>query len=180
MLEDDSTAKDIVGFTRVDRIFVFGHSIGGATTASSLLADNRIRGGINFDGDMLGPVVTSGVDKPLFLIGQPRAREQGPSWNQTWDNLRGPGMMMQIAGITHQSFIDAPLLVTLRGIPEGSETRINAALGTIDGRRMAAVVIELVVAVLEFVFYGAEDQLCQVPVRFCDVTILETKGIGCP
>ncbi|KAF5017655.1 hypothetical protein F66182_10405 [Fusarium sp. NRRL 66182] len=165
MLKDDSAAKEIVGFTRVDRIFIFGHSIGGATTASSLLADDRIRGGINFDGDMLGPVVTSGVDKPLFLIGQPRSHEQGPSWNQTWENLRGPGMMMQIAGTTHQSFLDVPLLVTLRDITEGSEPRIDAALGTIDGRRMAAVVMELVVAVLEFVFDGTEERLCQLSVK---------------
>ncbi|KAF4969506.1 hypothetical protein FSARC_3292 [Fusarium sarcochroum] len=161
-LKDNAIAKALLGFTSVDRIFVFGHSAGGAATASSLFADDRVLGGINLDGDILGPVVTSGLDKPLFIIGKPHSREQGPSWNQTWENLRGPGMMMQIDGTTHQSFFDAPLLVTLRDIPEGYEDKINAALGTIDGRRMPTVITELTVAILAFVLDGAVDRLCQV------------------
>ncbi|KAM0542354.1 hypothetical protein ACHAPJ_012819 [Fusarium lateritium] len=178
-LKDEAIAKPLVRFSSVDRIFVFGHSAGGAAAASSLFADDRILGAINLDGDILGPVIESGLDKPFFIIGKPNSRKQGPSWNQTWENLRGPAMMLQIEGTTHQSFFDAPLLVTLRDIPEGSEAKIDAALGTIDGRRMAALLTELTVGILEFVFDGAADGLCQATSDSPEVTILETKGVGC-
>ncbi|KAJ4251529.1 hypothetical protein NW762_011517 [Fusarium torreyae] len=178
-LKDEAIAKSLIGFTLVDRIFVFGHSAGAAAAACSLFADDRILGAINFDGDMLGPVAESGLDKPFFIIGKPHSREQGPSWNRTWENLRGPAMMMQIEGTTHQSFFDAPLLVTLRDVPEGSEGKIDAAIGTIDGRRMSVVLTELTVAILEFVFEGAVNRLCQALSSSSEVTILETKGIDC-
>ncbi|KAF5989780.1 acetylhydrolase protein [Fusarium bulbicola] len=85
------------------------------------------------DGDMLGPVIRSGLDKPLFLTGRPHSREQGPSWNETGNSQRGPGMMLQGDGIMHQSLLDAPLLVSLRNVPKHSKAKVQAALGTIDG-----------------------------------------------
>ncbi|KAF5552101.1 hypothetical protein FPHYL_9048 [Fusarium phyllophilum] len=178
-IKDNDTTREHLGLSGTGGIFVFGHSIGGATAVSVLLSDDRIQGAINLDGDMLGPVVKTGLDKPLFLIGRPHSREQGPSWNGTWNNQRGSGMMLQIDGTTHQSFLDAPLLVSLRDVPEDSKAKVQAALGTIDGRRMASLVIQLTVAILEYVFDGAENRLCRVVGGQPDVTVLESKGINC-
>ncbi|KAF4944818.1 hypothetical protein FGADI_12413 [Fusarium gaditjirri] len=148
-IKDNSTTREQLGLTGADRVSVFGHSIGGATAVSTVFSDDRIQGVINLDGDMLGPVVKTGLEKPLFLIGRPHSREQGPSWNETWNRQRGPGMMLQIDGITHQSFLDMPLIVTLRDVPEDSKAKVQAALGTIDGRRMASLVVQLTVAILD-------------------------------
>lgn len=178
-IKDNVTARGQFGSSETGSIFVFGHSIGGATAVSTLLSDDRIKGVINLDGDMLGPVVKTGLDKPLFLIGRPHSREQGPSWNETWNNQRGPGMMLQLDGITHQSFLDAPLFVSLRDVPEDSKAKVQAALGTIDGRRMASLVVQLTAAILEYVFDGAEDRLCRVVGGQSEVTVLEIKGINC-
>ncbi|KAG4292259.1 hypothetical protein FPRO06_13512 [Fusarium proliferatum] len=148
-IQDNVTTSELFGLSQTGSVFVFGHSIGGATVVSTLFSDLRIQGVINLDGDMLGPVVKAGLDKPLFLIGRPHSRDQGPSWNETWNSQRGPGMMLQIDGITHQSFLDAPLLVSLRDVPEGSRDKVQAALGTINGRRMASLVIQLTVGILD-------------------------------
>ncbi|EMT69444.1 Alpha/Beta hydrolase protein [Fusarium oxysporum II5] len=177
--KDNVTARKQFGLSEAGSIFVFGHSIGGATAVSTLFSDERIKGVINLDGDMLGPVVKTGLDKPLFLIGRPYSREQGPSWNETWNNQRGPGMMLQLDGITHQSFLDAPLLVSLRDVPEDSKAKVQAALGTIDGRRMVSLVVQLTAAILEYVFDGAENRLCRVVGGQSEVTALEIKGISC-
>ncbi|KAF4443033.1 paf acetylhydrolase family [Fusarium acutatum] len=110
LIKDNATAREQFGLSGTGGIFVFGHSIGGATAVSTLFSEDRIQGAINLDGDMLGPVVKTGLAKPLFLIGRPHSREQGPSWNETWNNQDGTGMMLQIDDTTHQSFMDAPLL----------------------------------------------------------------------
>ncbi|WKT53275.1 Alpha/Beta hydrolase fold [Fusarium oxysporum f. sp. vasinfectum] len=178
-IKDNVTAREQFGLSETGSIFVFGHSIGGAAAVSTLLSDDRIKGVINLDGDMLGPVVKTGLDKPLFLIGRPHSREQGPSWNETWNNQRGPGMMLQLDGITHQSFLDAPLLVSLRDVPGDSKAKVQAALGTIDGRRMASLVVQLTAAILEYVFDGAENRLCRVVGGQSEVMVLEIKGINC-
>ncbi|KAF9761686.1 hypothetical protein IL306_003743 [Fusarium sp. DS 682] len=177
--KDNVTTKSLLGFTGADRIFVFGHSIGGASAVSTVFNDERVQGVINLDGDMLGPVVKTGLDKPLFLIGRPHSREQGPSWNETWHNQHGAGMMLQIDGTTHQSFLDAPLLAALKGVPEESKAKVQAALGTINGKRMASLVIQLTVAILEYVIDGAENRLCRLVGGQPEVTVLETKGINC-
>ncbi|KAI1046546.1 hypothetical protein LB505_013366 [Fusarium chuoi] len=128
-IKDNATASEQFGLSETGSVFVLGHSIGGATAVSTSFSDDRIRGAINLDGDMLGPVVKAGLDKPLFLIGRPHSRDQGPSWNETWNSQRGPGMMLQIDGITHQSFLDAPLLVSLRDVPEGSRDEVASCFG---------------------------------------------------
>lgn len=178
-IQDNVTTSELFGLSQTGSVFVFGHSIGGATVVSTLFSDLRIQGVINLDGDMLGPVVKAGLGKPLFLIGRPHSRDQGPSWNETWNSQRGPGMMLQIDGITHQSFLDAPLLVSLRDVPEGSRDKVQAALGTINGRRMASLVIQLTVGILEYVLDGAESRLCRVVGGQPEVTVLENKGINC-
>ncbi|SCN98428.1 related to PAF acetylhydrolase family protein [Fusarium fujikuroi] len=178
-IKGNATAIDQFGLSETGSVFVLGHSIGGATAVSTSFSDDRIRGAINLDGDMLVPVVKAGLENPLFLIGRPHSRDQGPSWNETWNSQRGPSMMLQIDGITHQSFLDAPLLVSLRDVPEGSRDKVQAALGTINGRRMASLVIQLTVSILEYVLDGAESRLCRVVGDQPEVTVLENKGINC-
>ncbi|RKL33224.1 hypothetical protein BFJ72_g10240 [Fusarium proliferatum] len=178
-IQDNVTSSELFGLSQTGSVFVFGHSIGGATVVSTLFSDLRIQGVINLDGDMLGPVIKAGLDKPLFLIGRPHSRDQGPSWNETWNSQRGPGMMLQIDGITHQSFLDAPLLVSLRDVPEGSRDKVQAALGTINGRRIASLVIQLTVGILEYILDGAESRICRVVGGQPEVTVLENKGINC-
>jgi hypothetical protein len=49
----------------VKRVGAFGHSNGGATSATAMRADHRIRAGVNLDGAVFGPVVERGLDPPF-------------------------------------------------------------------------------------------------------------------
>ncbi|KAF4960306.1 hypothetical protein FSARC_10503 [Fusarium sarcochroum] len=51
------------------KIFVYGHSLGGATSAQVAFDDDRVLGGLNFNGTLFGSVKEVGLDKPFFLVG---------------------------------------------------------------------------------------------------------------
>jgi pimeloyl-ACP methyl ester carboxylesterase len=52
-----------VGEEASERVVMFGHSFGGAATATAtaMLRDKRFRGGINLDGIMFGPVLDTSL-----------------------------------------------------------------------------------------------------------------------
>lgn len=63
----------ISGFSKalnVNKVAMFGHSIGGAATAAAMLKDSRIAGGVAMDGALFGPVVQKGLDRPFMLMAQ--------------------------------------------------------------------------------------------------------------
>ncbi|WP_246113387.1 alpha/beta hydrolase family protein [Streptomyces montanus] len=49
------------------RIAMAGHSVGGASTITAMLADSRIRAGIDIDGTTQVPIPDSGLSRPLAL-----------------------------------------------------------------------------------------------------------------
>ena len=63
------------------RIGMFGHSLGGAAAASTMLVDRRVRAGADLDGLLFGQVRTSGLSRPFLLMnGEPgfAATRTGP------------------------------------------------------------------------------------------------------
>lgn len=59
------------GFTgklNMNKIGMFGHSFGGATTAEALAQDNRIKAGVSLEGGFWGTVATKGVSQPFMYI----------------------------------------------------------------------------------------------------------------
>ncbi|OHF02248.1 tat pathway signal sequence [Colletotrichum orchidophilum] len=140
-LLDTSVATPLLSGTQAiidwKKIFVAGHSLGGATVAASLYADDRVLGGLNFDGLIIGPVQTEGTDKPLVLVGTPATFDYMIGWNETWSNLRGPSLMLIINGTTHQSFIDAPQLPAVKALPAEYGDLVKQILGTIDSDTLA-------------------------------------------
>ena len=102
---------------RVDlnRIGVFGHSFGGATSLMALSQDSRIRAGIALDGWMV-PVpeetIGEGIRKPVLYLGQ-------ESWDEPLNyekldrfiaNSSGYATREIWAGTKHMDFADAPHL----------------------------------------------------------------------
>ncbi|WP_053377380.1 alpha/beta hydrolase family protein [Paenibacillus sp. FJAT-27812] len=65
---EDSTGQ-FKGRLDLDRIGIFGHSLGGAAAAQMLLLDPRVKAGINMDGTFFGePIPKSGLKKPFMLM----------------------------------------------------------------------------------------------------------------
>ncbi|UQC89812.1 tat pathway signal sequence [Colletotrichum lupini] len=182
-LLDPSVATPLLAGTRAsinpEKIFIAGHSFGGATVASSLYVDDRILGGLNFDGQMLGPVLAEGIDKPLVLVGTPTTFDYISGWNETWANLRGPSLMLVVNGTTHMSFFDAPQLPAVKALPIEYSDLIKQVLGTIDDDVLAKIEIELLRRTLDFVLEGKKDALCNIESVGPGVGQLRVKNLEC-
>ncbi|KAK1721343.1 tat pathway signal sequence [Colletotrichum acutatum] len=182
-LLDPSVATPLLAGTQAsinpEKIFIAGHSFGGATVASSLYADDRILGGLNFDGQMVGPVQTEGTDKPLVLVGTPTTFDYISGWNETWTNFRGPSLMLVVNGTTHMSFFDAPQLPAVKALPAKYSDLIKQVLGTIDGDLLAKIEIELLRRTLDFVLENKREALCNIVSVSPDVGQLRVKNLKC-
>ncbi|KAK1522086.1 tat pathway signal sequence [Colletotrichum costaricense] len=182
-LLDPSVATPLLAGTQAsinpEKIFIAGHSFGGATVASSLYVDDRILGGLNFDGQMLGPVLAEGIHKPLVLVGTPTTFDYISGWNETWANLRGPSLMLIVDGTTHMSFFDAPQLPAVKALPIEYSDLIKQVLGTIDDDVLAKIEIELLRRTLDFVLEGHKDALCNIESVGPGVSQLRVKNFKC-
>ncbi|WP_244188081.1 alpha/beta hydrolase family protein [Streptomyces regalis] len=100
------------------RIGMAGHSIGGASAATTMAADPRVRAGVNMDGSFQTATPASGLDdRPFLMLGQ-QERTLDDDWNQAWAELDGWKRRLTFAGADHGSFTDVPLLAELIGIPD--------------------------------------------------------------
>ncbi|KAL2812634.1 hypothetical protein BJX63DRAFT_396224 [Aspergillus granulosus] len=64
----------------LDRVTIFGHSLGGATAAQTILVDNRFVGGINLDGALWGLSWTKGCQvHSCYSVTQTTHRQQSPA-----------------------------------------------------------------------------------------------------
>ncbi|KOY14777.1 alpha/beta hydrolase family protein [Paenibacillus xylanivorans] len=62
--------RRFTGRMDMERLGMFGHSFGGASTVQMLLSDPRVRAGINMDGALYGErrIPAAGISKPLLMI----------------------------------------------------------------------------------------------------------------
>lgn len=91
------------------RVAMFGHSLGGAATTAVLATALPLRAGVNMDGTIFGPVLRSGVRKPLLLLGS-----EGPdddSWAAIWPRFHAWRRNLQITGTRHRSYMDEETLI---------------------------------------------------------------------
>jgi predicted dienelactone hydrolase len=120
------------GVGRLDRhrVGAFGHSNGGATAAATMLADRRLRAGVNLDGGIFGPVVDRGLDRPFAVL-----QGEGPfaayaTLREFRSHLRGPHPYLQVAGAAHHSFTDNVWLVPQLGLDPA-----DSDVGSVDPAR---------------------------------------------
>ncbi|UBU14070.1 alpha/beta hydrolase family protein [Nonomuraea gerenzanensis] len=104
---------------RIDRsrIAMVGHSIGGYSAAQAMLADGRIKAGVNLDGTFR---VEKPLKRPFMLIGAPKSHAPGgtdESWKQAWPNLDGWKRWITVKGTDHSAFVDYAVLRPQLGLP---------------------------------------------------------------
>ncbi|MCH0540278.1 alpha/beta hydrolase [Streptomyces sp. MUM 203J] len=117
------------------RIGAAGHSIGGAAAASVMRHDDRVEAGINMDGAFGDPVPEGGLGGRPFLMlgtheGNGGAHLPGgwdATWGAAWSNLDGWKRWLTVAGASHSTFSDAPLLYEQLGIPSRGPSEPAAA-----------------------------------------------------
>ena len=148
-----------------------GHSLGGAAAAQALPLDQRILGGINLDGRLFDPVLTSGLKKPFMLLGREKHADEDETWSQFWSVLRGPKAMVGVSGTTHASFTDIPALIQSLGLPDEAQAEVEKLLGTVGGSRMQEIVAGVCTSFFTSVFTGKYRQLQEAVKGFSEVAI---------
>lgn len=96
------------------RIGMAGHSIGGASAASTMVDDRRVRAGANLDGSFFDPVPVGGLGgRPFMVLG---TEGEDASWVRDWPNLDGWKRWLTVAGSGHFTFTDVPVLADQLGL----------------------------------------------------------------
>ncbi|KZB81777.1 alpha/beta hydrolase family protein [Amycolatopsis regifaucium] len=95
------------------RIGMAGHSIGGYSSPTAMVNDQRIRAGVDMDGRLWSPIPASGIDRPFLLLG--RESEYTPAgpdttWAGSWPKLTGWKRWISVAAAGHASFTDVGVL----------------------------------------------------------------------
>ena len=118
----------------VDRIAMFGHSIGGASSIVAASLDSRIRAAVNWDGTIFGSPDLSNVTQPvMFLSHNPTIP---PDWKKALSQMKGSQLVARIANTTHETFSDVPTLIQSSG---QSSAPFADILGTIAPDEMVRI-----------------------------------------
>ncbi|MFI6699185.1 alpha/beta hydrolase family protein [Streptomyces sp. NPDC050509] len=121
------------------RIAMAGHSVGGASAVTSMVADPRIRAGIDIDGTTQVPIPDSGLSRPFLFLGRQAQYTPGSggdavaTWERDWRGLTGWKRWLVVTGAEHASFTDVGLLAEQLGIDIGADLP-SATASRITGR----------------------------------------------
>jgi dienelactone hydrolase len=122
------------GLIDPSRMGMAGHSAGGAAAIATMLADSRIRAGIDMDGSTAAPIPDEGLARPFLFLGKQSNYTPGGggavttlrdrkfrkgaviTWERDWELLTGWKRWLVVAGAVHASFTDLALLADQTGI----------------------------------------------------------------
>src|SRR5580693_1072915 len=125
------------GLIDPSRIAMAGHSAGGAAAIAAMLADPRIRAGIDMDGSTVAPIPDGGLSRPFLFLGKQSNYTPGSgavttlrdwkllkgavtTWERDWELLTGWKRWLVVTGAVHASFTDLALLADQAGIDTGA------------------------------------------------------------
>ncbi|WP_158607777.1 alpha/beta hydrolase family protein [Nocardia panacis] len=102
------------GVLDLSSVGMFGHSLGGATSAQAMLEDPRIRAGVDMDGSIFGSVRDAGVDRPFLLMssGEGAFLNWEPSRRDFFEHSRGAKLAVALGDSLHMSFSDLQVVLS--------------------------------------------------------------------
>jgi dienelactone hydrolase len=128
------------GLINPSRMAMAGHSAGGAAAIAAMLADSRIRAGIDMDGATAAPIPDAGLARPFLFLGTQSHYTPGSggavttlrdwklqrgaviTWERDWELLTGWKRWLVVAGAVHASFTDLARLADQLGLDIGADT----------------------------------------------------------
>ncbi len=117
----------------LDRVAMFGHSIGGASTAQAVGDDRRFLAGIDLDGSIYEPAASRRLHRPFMLVGGDyHHRGNDHTWARFWAGLTGWRRDLGVTGMGHLDFTDYRPFLDQMGGTAGYPPEI---LGALDGAR---------------------------------------------
>lgn len=139
----------------MERLGMFGHSMGGMTAAEGMRQVPEIDAGVNLDGPLglswtdpakLLPVAKTGLDRPFLSMGTklfredesvvPHTHRESPSWEALWKHSPGWKRDLWWPKAAHNSLTDYQSLLPQIGrqakLPKGLR---EGMIGTVDAER---------------------------------------------
>ena len=158
----------------LERVGVFGHSLGGAEALQFCHDDSRCKAGIDLDGAPLGSVIADGVTQPfLFLLGdhqsEPDAETRPVQANirSIYDRLPGDRRwLLTIRGASHYQFSDDGALLKS---PLARRVLRSLGLVRLDGRRQLEVTSHYLSAFFDVTLKGAPASQLQARPEYPEV-----------
>jgi dienelactone hydrolase len=163
-LNKSDASGRFLGRLDMQRVGVFGHSLGGATALLFCHDDSRCKAGIDVDGAPLGSVIAEGVTQPfMFLLSDHRGesadaqtpeaiRQAGANIRSIYDRLpTDRRLWITIRGANHYMFSDGAMLKSPLAM------RVMRTLGVmhLDGRRQVAVTAHCISTFFDVYLKGA-------------------------
>ena len=141
------------------RIAMAGHSAGGASAIQAMLADDRIRAGVDLDGSTHIPIPDEGLSRPFLFVGNkdiyvPGSMGPYRGWERDWPRLTGWKRWLVVEGTRHASFTDLGVLADQLGVDIGA---------TIDANRAVAVTRTYTAAFFDLHLRGVPQPLLERP-----------------
>jgi hypothetical protein len=125
VLDSLTRSKKWAPLIDASRIGMAGHSMGGASTLPTMVADPRVLAGIDIDGTTEVPLTPPGLSRPfMFMSHQLAATACAPNvpWERDWAQLTGWRRWAEVAGTQHASFTDVGLVGDQLGVDTGTTT----------------------------------------------------------
>jgi hypothetical protein len=145
----------LAGRLDLTRIAMIGHSQGGATAASLMLADHRVAAGADIDGSLRGRVEHVALDRPFLVVRADRGRRSDWFLHTTEfsERQRGPLVTATFADVQHMGFSDYLALVP-RLEPQVPSLRRLVPIGKADPARTLAAERAIVRSILDAYLRG--------------------------
>jgi predicted dienelactone hydrolase len=115
------------GRLNLDKIGVFGHSLGGSVATRACQLDNRLKAGLDMDAPLFGSVPAEGLTQPFMFMSREKATFQRElahvppktaqeiidkeysTMQAALNNSRAPGYYLTLTGLFHYDFTDLSL-----------------------------------------------------------------------
>ncbi|MFD5098602.1 alpha/beta hydrolase family protein [Streptomyces albidochromogenes] len=148
------------------KIGMAGHSIGGASAATAMAGDARVRAGANMDGSFMEPVPAKGLDgRPFMMLG---TGDDDRSWVRDWPLLDGWKRWINVTGAGHFTFTDTPVLADQLGLLPPEEP--------LSGKRSQEITRAYVTAFFDLHLKGVDRELLNGPSADHPEVVIHKKG----
>jgi predicted dienelactone hydrolase len=157
-----SPAGQLAARLDIDRVGVFGHSMGGVTAGQFCLEDRRCLAGLNLDGiPQYGTMIDKSMPRPFLMVYSARPGRDGAS-DAIYRRAAHPYYRVDVRDTRHLDFSDMPFW--------GGPLRERPVLGTLDARRVNEITGAIVRRYFDQELLGQRSTLLTALRAFPEVT----------